>query len=239
MADTTKKIVYLDLLKSYDTKIKSHIADKISKIPNEQFLKEAGTQFVQTFAWSEETYPGSVNPELDGQPVLVLALATKTLNAETGAYDETTTYSFLAMKSLVDVYKAGADTSTVKVTVNSETNEITAAVRVSAAENNALETKEDGLFINVTAKANKLAEATVAEGQVLVDDGAGDLKGSGYTIGTGTVSGTTEGETTTYSDKKIATEAAVMAEVAKVEKKVDSLEYATEADIDALFTPAE
>ena len=350
MADTTKKIVYLDLLQRYDEKIKSHIATKISKIPNEQFLKEAGTQFVQTFAWSETEYPGSVNPQLDGQPVLVLALATKTLNAETGEYDESTTYSFLAMKSLVDVYKAGADTSTVKVTVNSETNEITAAVRVSEVEDNALEVKEDGLFVDTSDKANVLIEDEVLENQILVDDGNGDLKGSkvmigtdsiqvkvgeyesvsindsslaeawgdgefeftddaewaqnseeatfrddvvateaavmkavplivrsvgfekaaggftasetgaettlitrtnddsgkstgysstAYTIGTGTVSGTTEGETTTYSDKKLATEAAVMAEAAKLETKINnvsnSLDYATEDDIAAMF----
>ena len=43
-------------------------------IPTEYLLDQAKTTFVQEFAYSEELYPGSTNPELDGKPVLVMAV---------------------------------------------------------------------------------------------------------------------------------------------------------------------
>lgn len=42
--------------------------------PKEYFLDQTKSQFVQSFAFSSETYPGAVNPSLEGKPVMVLAV---------------------------------------------------------------------------------------------------------------------------------------------------------------------
>ncbi|MBQ6737211.1 MAG: hypothetical protein IJP41_01990, partial [Synergistaceae bacterium] len=42
--------------------------------PSELVLDQLKTKFVGNFVWSSATYPGSTNPELDGKPVLVIAI---------------------------------------------------------------------------------------------------------------------------------------------------------------------
>ena len=143
-------------------------------VPTEYFLDQAKTTFVQEFAWSEELYAGSVNPELDGKPVFVMAVK---------GDDESVTYSFVNVETLVDIY-TGAETDSVVVAV-SEDNVITAEVKVSTEEGNIIEVKEDGLFatvepVDLSGKADKVTE--VKEAQILVDDGAGNLAASGVTI---------------------------------------------------------
>lgn len=78
--------------------IKKAIEDAIAALPKEQFLDLTQTTFVQSFAWAGEEYPGSTNPNLEGKPVLVLALKNSS--------DNTVTYSFLNMYELVDTYEA-------------------------------------------------------------------------------------------------------------------------------------
>ena len=85
--------------------IKKAIEDAIAALPKEQFLDLTQTTFVQSFAWAGEEYPGSTNPNLEGKPVLVLALKNSS--------DNTVTYSFLNMYELVDTYTAD---SPIKVT---------------------------------------------------------------------------------------------------------------------------
>lgn len=83
---------------------------------NEMFLDQTKTTFVNNFAWSEETYPGSTNPNLNGKPVMVLAVK--------GTYPETTTYSFLDMDALVDdayTIALAEDTTDTIVLKNGET----------------------------------------------------------------------------------------------------------------------
>lgn len=46
-------------------------------LPDEAFLDQQNSAFVPSFAWSAATYPGSTDPNLDGKPVLVLALKTQ------------------------------------------------------------------------------------------------------------------------------------------------------------------
>ena len=143
-------------------------------VPTEYFLDQAKTVFVQEFAWSAETYAGSTNPELDGKPVLVMAVK---------GDDDSVTYSFVNVESLVDIY-TGVETETVIVDVNDD-NEISAEVKVSAEEGNFIEVKEDGLYVTVEAvdlsgKADKVTE--VKDAQILVDDGEGNLAASGVTI---------------------------------------------------------
>ncbi len=143
-------------------------------VPTEYFLDQAKTAFVQEFAWSAELYAGSTNPELDGKPVLVMAVK---------GDDDTVTYSFVNVETLVDIY-TGAETDSVVVAV-SDDNEISAEVKVSAEEGNIIEVKEDGLYakvepVDLSGKADKVAE--VKDAQILVDDGEGNLAASGVTI---------------------------------------------------------
>ena len=151
-------------------------ADFTVNLPAEYFLDQAKTVFVPNFAWSAETYPASIDPSLDGQPVLVLAVK---------GSDNTVTYSFISMLSLVNIYKASTDTSTVTLTINDDTNTISAVVNISADEGNALKVGTDGgLYASatdITSKADKLTADTLVD-QILVDDGSGNLKASGITI---------------------------------------------------------
>lgn len=144
--------------------------------PVEYFLDQANTTFVNSFSWSDVTYPNSTDPGLDTQPVLVLALK---------GDDNSIKYSFVSLLSLVNIYKASAAASTVTVSIDNSTNIISAQVNISTDENNLLKTGSDGgLFAEATddtKKADKLT-AEIAEDQILVDDGTGNLKASGISI---------------------------------------------------------
>lgn len=167
-------------------------------LPAEQVVDQARTTFVQNFAWSAETYPGSTNPStegnsFEGKPVLVLAVKT------VGDTTDTVTYSFLSLDKLVDLY-TGGESDTAKVTVGQD-NVITVDVKISEADGNLLKIVEDAdgnksLFASSPAadlskKANKLVDpetideahpAVIKTGQILVDNGSGDLSGSGVTV---------------------------------------------------------
>lgn len=152
------------------------IADFTINLPAEQFLDQANTTFVNSFIWSEETYPNSINPNLDGQPVLVLAVKGE---AEIS-------YSFVSMNELVKIYKASTVVSTVTLTINDATNTISGEVNISADEGNLLKVGTDGgLYAeatDITGKADKLTDTDVKENQILLDDGNGNIKASGKDI---------------------------------------------------------
>lgn len=140
-------------------------------VPTEYFLDQTKTTFVQEFAWSEELYAGSVNPNLDGKPVWAMAVK---------GDDDTVTYSFVNLEALMNTYVAKETNS---ITVVVEANEIGAEVKISSEEGNLIEVKEDGLFaqVDMSAKADKLG-TSVKVGQIFVDDGNGNLSASGITI---------------------------------------------------------
>lgn len=79
-------------LKLYRTEDKSDTPDTIS-FPEERFLDQAKTVFVEDFAWSDTAYPGSYEPapSLDGKPVMVLAVKG----------DTDVTYSFVSLEKLM------------------------------------------------------------------------------------------------------------------------------------------
>lgn len=151
-------------------------ADFSINLPEEQFLDQTKTTFVNNFAWSEELYPNSTNPNLDNQPVLVLAVKGNTDVA----------YSFVSMNELVKIYKASTIASTVTLTIDDATNTISAEVNISADEGNLLEIGTDGgLYAkatDITGKADKLTDTDVKENQILLDDGNGNIKASGKDI---------------------------------------------------------
>lgn len=144
-------------------------------LPAEFFLDQAKTAFVGSFAWSEETYPGSSDPGMDGKPVMVLAVK---------GDDGSVTYSFLNMATLVDTYKAKTEGKDASTTVTVEGYEIDVKVNISADEGNALEARADGLFVpptDTSGKADKVEGAT--EGNLAALDAAGNLTDSGKKAG--------------------------------------------------------
>lgn len=151
-------------------------ADFIINLPEEQFLDQTKTTFVNEFVWSEELYPNSTNPNLDTEPVLVLAVKG----------DTDVVYSFISMNKLVKIYKASTVASTVTLTIDDTTNTISGEVNISADEGNLLEVGTDGgLYAkatDITGKADKLTDTDVKENQILLDDGAGNIKASGKDI---------------------------------------------------------
>lgn len=151
-------------------------ADFTINLPEEQFLDQTKTIFVNEFVWSEEFYPNSTNPNLDTEPVLVLAVKG----------DTDVAYSFVSMNELVKIYKASTIASTVTLTIDDVTNTISGEVNISADEGNLLEVGTDGgLYAkatDITGKADKLTDTDVKENQILLDDGNGNIKASGKDI---------------------------------------------------------
>lgn len=140
-------------------------------LPEEFFLDQTKTTFVETFAWSAETYPGSTNPNLDGKPVMVLAVKG----------DSSVTYSFLNMEVLVDTY-TGVDTNSVDMTVSGY--EVKADVKVSAKTGNIISIQtgegEEGIYAahqDISGKADKVTSATAGNFAGL--DANGNLTDSG------------------------------------------------------------
>ena len=137
--------------------------------PTEYFLDQAKTTFASSFSWSATTYPNSTNPNLNGKPVLVLAVK---------GTDGSTTYSFINVASLIDTYTSG---NTKTLTISGRT----ITVRVSAVSNNAITIQDDGLHVNITGKADKVSSATANDLAAL--DANGNLVDSG--IAKSTVTG--------------------------------------------------
>lgn len=98
MSNTSLNPIANKVIKTY---VDKSINEAINALPADQFLDMNNTEFVESFAWSSTTYPNSTNPNLDGKPVLVLALTDGT----------TTAYSFVSLNDLVDVYTGTAPIS--------------------------------------------------------------------------------------------------------------------------------
>lgn len=165
-------------------------ADFTINLPAELFLDQTKTQFVGSFAFSAQTYPGATDPNLDGKPVMVLAVKGST-NAD-GTANTTLTYSFLDMSKLVDTYtvKAGDSAKVLNISgyevefkISSTAGNALKAdsnglfVGASAAANNAVEVKTDGFFVDITGKADKVSGATADDIAML--DANGNLADSG------------------------------------------------------------
>ena len=116
----------------------------------------------------------------NGKPVLVLAVKSVDNSDPSDTTKQTTTYSFLDVSTLVDTYTAASGNSTKVLTisgytitfnVSSDANNAVEvlndglAVRVSTTTNNALTKDANGLFINITGKADKVDRATAAVAQ--------------------------------------------------------------------------
>lgn len=152
-------------------------ADFTVDFPKELFLDSARTTFSSNFAFNAASYPGATNPSLDGKPVLVLAVR-GTTDTESGTASDTVTYSFLNMEDLVDVYTiASGDSSKILSIANNQIS-----VHISAAANNAITVQNDGLHVDISGKADKVANATA--GNIDSLDANGNIADSGISVAT-------------------------------------------------------
>ena len=149
---------------------KAAIEAAIAALPVEMFLDQAKTRFVQSFAFTQEMYPGGTDPNLNGKPVLVLALKGIDHNNNDA---ETTTYSFLNMETLVDTYTAKAGDSAKILNIAGYEIE----VKIDPSNDNAIEVTANGLKVNISGKADKVVNATA--GHVASLDANGNLADSG------------------------------------------------------------
>ena len=138
---------------------------------SELVLDQLKTSFVGSFAFSAATYPDATNPNLEGKPVLVIAVKETAANGTV-----TTTYSFLDMTTLVDVYTA-ADNS---INING----YAVNVKISATTGNHLTLGADGLMVDVSDKIDKVTTAT--SGNLAAFDANGALVDSGHGVATDT-----------------------------------------------------
>lgn len=142
--------------------------------PAEMFLDQTKTNFVPKFTFSEETYPGATNPNLNNKPVMVLAVK---------GDGDSVSYSFLNMAALVDTYKAKTEGKHASTTVEISGYEVDVKVNISAEEGNQLQLKDDGLFVpapaavDLSGKADKVTGAT--GGNLAALDANGNLTDSG------------------------------------------------------------
>lgn len=162
----------------YTSADKSGTAAFTMDFPAEMFLDQTKTTFVPKFTFSEETYPGATNPNLNNKPVMVLAVKGE---------GESVTYSFLNMAALVDTYTAKVEGKDASTTVTVEGYEIEVKVNISAETGNQLQLKADGLYVpapaavDLSGKADKVADATA--GNLAGLDADGNLTDSGVAAG--------------------------------------------------------
>lgn len=151
----------------YDSSSKDKIIGEID-LPVDMVVDQIKTKFSQKFKFDSTTYPDTENPNLDGKPVLVLAIKTSAT---------ADTFSFLNMESLVDVYTGGTTKSAI-ISVDPETGVITNVVRISAETGNKIVQKNDGLFVpNQTAAdvsySNTTSKLKATTTQAAIDETLG------------------------------------------------------------------
>lgn len=137
-------------------------------LPIERFLDQTKTTLVPKFVWTETLYPNSINPNLEGKPVFVLAV--KGIS-NTSDMAETISYSFLNMETIIKQYQVSEELSTVRLELNEDTNTFSGSVNISNDTNNSLSVGADnGLYSpvvdisglttqieNLTSQVNELA----------------------------------------------------------------------------------
>lgn len=138
-------------------------------LPEELYLDQAETTIVDKFTWSAATYPGSINPNLNGKAVLVLGVKGDR------ATNPTVKYSFVNLTKLIDVYTAGDNSINI--------NGYTVTVKISAVAGNLLEVKADGLYVGSDdTKLDKVP--TAVSGHFAMWSASGVLMDSGYGVAT-------------------------------------------------------
>ena len=130
-------------------------------LPKDLFLDQLHTTFVQKFTFNAATYEGATNPNLDGKPVFVLAVK-GSKDPANGAADDTISYSFIDVSSLVDTYTTAAGVSSQVLTISG----YTVSFNISSTAGNILRADENGLYAT-----NRLSSFT--PGNIVVSDSNG------------------------------------------------------------------
>lgn len=141
-------------------------------IPKDLFLDQAKTTFVQNFTFSAASYPGAVNPSLDGKPVFVLAVKGSTDPAN-GTASDTVTYSFLDVSALVDTYETAAGISSQVLTISG----YTVSFNISSTAGNIIRSDAGGLYAT-----NRLG--TYTAGNIVTSDTNGAPQDGGIPAST-------------------------------------------------------
>lgn len=170
MAYDVNKLTTVAQLKALAERTKTEISNAIEALPVEMFLDNTKTKFEPQFAFSSATYPGATNPNLDGKPVLVLAVKGVD-HTQGGAV--TTTFSFLNMETLVDTYVPALGNTAKVITING----YVITFHISAEANNAITVQNDGLHVDISGKTDKVSGATADNVSAL--DANGNLTDSG------------------------------------------------------------
>lgn len=145
--------------------------------PTELFLDQTKTQFIPNFAFTAASYPGAQNPSLEGKPVLVFAVK-NTTDRTSGTANDTFTYSFMDMSSLVDTYTTASGVSSQVLTING----YTVTFNISQTAGNIIMSNSDGLYAT-----NRLASFTA--GNIVTSDTNGAPQDGGIPASTILVDG--------------------------------------------------
>ena len=129
--------------------------------PEEIFLDQLQTKFVQNFAFSTATYPGATNPNLDGKPVFVLAVKG---DKET---NPTLTFSFINLEGLIKTYSA--QNAGISIAGDS------IGVQLSAQAGNILSIANDGLLAEMKVDG-------AVQGNFAIFGASGAIVDSGFTV---------------------------------------------------------
>ena len=129
--------------------------------PEEIFLDQLQTKFVQNFAFSTATYPGATNPNLDGKPVFVLAVKG---DKET---NPTLTFSFVNLEGLIKTYSA--QNAGISIAGDS------IGIQLSAQAGNILSIANDGLLAEMKVDG-------AVQGNFAIFGASGAIVDSGFTV---------------------------------------------------------
>ena len=141
------KLTTVAQLQTLAARVKTEIGNAIDALPTEMFLDQAHTAFVPNFTFAQATYTGATDPNLNGKPVLVLAVK----GIENDG-TESITYSFLDVSTLVDTYTVKTGDSTKVLNIAGYEVEF----KISASAGNIITPNADGLYVTnrVSGAAN-------------------------------------------------------------------------------------
>ena len=176
-ADALKKIIVsgntVNFYKNKNAVAGTDTPDFTFDFPAEMVLDAAKTKFEPNFTFSAATYGAdTTNPNLDGKPVLVLGVKTTTAAGTTS-----TTYSFLNLYDLIDIYTVKAGDSSKILAINGKEIEI----KISAVANNAITVQDDGLHVDISGKQDKDTDAV--ENNIAKFDANGNAIDAGISAG--------------------------------------------------------
>ena len=170
-AENIKSAEYVDnIIKFYTTEDKSGEAVAEVVLPEEMFLDSSKTELVNDFTWDITKYPKSTDPELDGKPVLVLAVKSV----------RTVRYSFISFDSVI-AKLIGEETESASVSVAEDV--ISLNVKVSELSGNRIVIKDDGLYVGTVDNTPSWTVSTDDEVREMFSVSGGGIMLSSMNIG--------------------------------------------------------